>query len=61
VGFVTLHEHRALLVEETEHDTLFNGKETRKTERKSFFRRLHEAKSPQTAINWETVLCMVKG
>jgi hypothetical protein len=61
VGFVTLHEHRAMLVEETEHDTLFNGKETRKVERKSFFRRLHEAKSPHTAINWETVLCMVKG
>jgi tRNA1(Val) A37 N6-methylase TrmN6 len=61
VGFITLHEHRAMLVEETEHDTLFNGKETTKKERKSFFRRLHEAKSPSTAINWETVLCMVKG
>jgi hypothetical protein len=61
VGFVTLHEHRALLVEETEHDTLFNGKEITKKERKSFFRRLHEAKSPHTAINWETILCMTKG
>jgi 16S rRNA G966 N2-methylase RsmD len=61
VGFITLHEHRAMLVEETEHDTLFNGKEITKKERKSFFRRLHEAKLPSTAINWETVLCMVKG
>jgi tRNA1(Val) A37 N6-methylase TrmN6 len=61
VGFITLHEHHAMLVEETEHDTLFNGKETKKVERKSFFRRLHEAKSPHTAINWETVFCMVKG
>ena len=60
VGFVTLHEHRAMLVEETEHDTLFNGREVTRKERKSFFRRLHEKKNPATAIDYETVYCMVK-
>jgi modification methylase len=60
VGFVTVHEHRAMLVEETAHDTLFNGTETRKKERKSFFRRLHEKKNPATAIDYETVYCLEK-
>jgi tRNA G10 N-methylase Trm11 len=60
VGFVTRHEHRALLVEEREQETLWGGRETRKKERKSFFRRLHEKRNPATAIDYETVYCMEK-
>ena len=55
-GFVTLHEHHALLVHSTERD--FDGKEKRR-ESKSFFRRLAENKgSPR--IDYEVVLCMEK-
>ena len=55
-GFVTLHEHHALLVHSTEHD--FDGNEKRR-ESKSFFRRLAENKgSPK--IDYEVVLCMEK-
>ena len=60
VGFVTLHEHRAMLVEDrgTQID-LFGNHHTKTVERKSFFRRLAENKgSPR--IDWETVHCMVK-
>lgn len=58
VGFKTLHEHHALLVKETEHNTFF-GPQTKRKERKSFFRRLAESKgSPK--IDYETVLCMQK-
>jgi hypothetical protein len=61
VGLVTLHEHHALLVEEhgMQRD-LFGADTQQRTERKSFFRRLHEAKRPDLAINHETVYCMVK-
>ena len=55
-GFVTIHEHHALLVHSTEHD--FDGNEKR-WESKSFFRRLAENKgSPR--IDFETVYCMEK-
>ena len=61
-GFVTLHEHHALLVEH--HGTqrqLFGEEDTEhKTKRVSFFRRLHEAKRPDLAIDHETIYCMVK-
>jgi hypothetical protein len=60
VGFVTLHEHHAMLVHHkgTQH-LLEGGSVERKTESKSFFRRLAEKKgSPR--IDWETVFCMVK-
>lgn len=60
VGFVTLHEHRAWLVEDrgSQHDLTGRFVE-KKAERKSFFRRLAERKgSPK--IDWETVYCMVK-
>lgn len=60
VGFVTVHEHRALLVnvKGTSH-TLEGGSFVHKTESKSFFRRLAEKKgSPR--VDWETVWCMVK-
>jgi hypothetical protein len=60
VGFVTVHEHHALLTED--HGTqegLFGEATTYTTERKSFFRRLAEKKgSPR--IDYEVVLCMVK-
>jgi hypothetical protein len=61
LGLVTLHEHHALLVEE--HGTqggLFGEDTTHRTERKSFFRRLHEKKRPDLAIDYEVVLCMQK-
>jgi hypothetical protein len=60
VGFVTEHEHHAMLVHHkgTQH-TLDGGQVERKTESKSFFRRLAEKKgSPR--IDWETIFCMTK-
>jgi hypothetical protein len=59
-GFVTLHEHHALLT--THHGTQTNllGPDVEhKTKRVSFFRRLHEAKGGPV-IEHETVLCMRK-
>jgi len=60
VGFVTLHEHRALLTEDRGTQYALDGNHKRNmTERKSFFRRLAEKKgSPR--IDFEVVLCMVK-
>lgn len=59
VGFVTCCRHRAWLVEEDHHADMFTGVDVRKTERKSFFRRLAEKKgSPR--IDYEQVICMVK-
>ena len=60
VGFRTVHIHRAWLVEErgTQIDLLGNH-HVKRTERKSFFRRLAEKKgSPR--IDYEIVLCQVK-
>jgi hypothetical protein len=59
-GFETLHIHRAMLVKRRGAQAGFDGAMVSKdVSRKSFFRRLAEAKgSPE--INWETVLCMVK-
>lgn len=60
VGFVTLHEHHAMLVHHkgSQH-TLDGDLHEIKTESKSFFRRLAEKKgSPR--IDFETVYCMVK-
>jgi hypothetical protein len=59
-GFVTLHEHKAWLVEDRGGQYALNGDLVKKrVERKSFFRRLAEKKgSPR--IDWETVLCMRK-
>jgi hypothetical protein len=60
VGFVTVHEHRAMLVHHkgSQH-TLEGGMVERKTSSKSFFRRLAE-KNGSPEINWETIYCMVK-
>ena len=59
VGFKTIHRHKAMLVKETKYESLFGHDIVKKTERKSFFRRLAEAKgSPK--IDWEDVICMVR-
>jgi hypothetical protein len=59
VGFKTLHRHKAMLVKETKYESLFGHDIVKTTERKSFFRRLAEAKgSPK--IDWEDVICMIR-
>lgn len=59
-GFVTLHEHRALLVHHKGTSyTLEGGEVEHKTESKSFFRRTYEKKGGHR-IDWETVYCMEK-
>ena len=59
VGFKLIHWHKATLVKERTHKTLFGHTETKKTERKSFFRRLAESKgSPR--IDEEDILCMAR-
>lgn len=60
VGFKLVCWHHALLVDEGATQININGEdEIKKTERKSFFRRLAEKKgSPR--IDWEDVICMVK-
>ena len=58
VGFRTLHEHRALLVEDDgTHLTTEGGEQRMTRERKSFFRRLAERKGAPR-IDWETVWCL---
>jgi hypothetical protein len=60
VGFVTLHEHRALLVQRRGKQLAHDGNhKSLDIERKSFFRRLAESKgSPR--IDYEVVLCQHK-
>lgn len=59
VGFKLIHWHKATLVKESKHKTLFGHTETRRKERKSFFRRLAESKgSPR--IDEEDILCMYR-
>ncbi len=59
VGFELVHWHKATLVKETTHETLFGHTETKRKERKSFFRRLAESKgSPR--IDEEDVICLFK-
>jgi hypothetical protein len=60
LGFVTLHEHHALLVEEHGTQGGLFGEEVQVTvARKSFFRRLAE-RNGSPAIDFEVVLCMQK-
>jgi hypothetical protein len=55
-GFKMVCRHRAMLIKEHEVGDLFEGKKTKSISRKSFFRRLCEAKgSPK--IDWEDVIC----
>ena len=56
LGFDVFEETHAMLVKEDKHPSLFGGDEVKKTERKSFFRRLHERKPGAVKIDWETVL-----
>lgn len=60
VGFVTVHEHHALLVRSKGTSITLDGEHIKHTvESKSFFRRLAENKgSPR--IDWETIWCMEK-
>ena len=60
-GFVTLHEHHAMLVQEHGIQTdLFGGEVAQQTHKMSFFRRLHLKRRPDLAINYEVVFCMSK-
>jgi DNA modification methylase len=60
VGFATLHEHHAWLVEEHGAQAdIFGEIHAKRIERKSFWRRLNE-RNGQPRIDWETVLCMRK-
>jgi hypothetical protein len=59
IGFETVCVHHAMLVKERKMQTLFGHTHTERTERKSFFRRLAEAKGCPP-INYEVVLCMQK-
>jgi hypothetical protein len=61
VGFVAVHEHHAMLVHHkgTSH-TLDGGTVEHVVKHVSFFRRLAE-KNGSPSINYETVLCMIKG
>lgn len=59
-GFVTLHEHHALLTEPRGTQLAHDGQHKNKdVARKSFFRRLAEKKG-SPAIDYEVVLCMSK-
>lgn len=61
VGFVLLHHHRAMLVEEHGiQSDLFEADTLHRTVRASFFRRLHMKKRPDLAIEWEDVTCWIK-
>jgi len=61
VGFATLHEHRALLVEEHGAQLDLEGNHVkRQVARKSFFRRIYEQKYPENRIDFEVVYCMEK-
>lgn len=55
IGFQMVECVHAMLVKETVHADLFNGSTTTKTERKSFFRRLHEKKPGAVKIDYEEV------
>lgn len=62
VGFTTLHEHHALLTESHGIQGDLFGEDTEHRVKKiSFFRRLHETKRPDLAIEYEVVYCMQKG
>lgn len=61
LGFVTLHKHHALLVEEYLEQGLFGEPVAMyRKESKSFFRRLYEKRTGAQRIDYEVVLCMQK-
>jgi len=55
VGFTVAERIRAMLIKETHHNDLFDGRTTSTKSRKSFFRRLAEKKG-SPAIDFEEVL-----
>ena len=58
-GFVIVERIHAMLVSEERHDDFFDGETVKKKERKSFFRRLYEAKVPEgdeRRIDFEEVI-----
>jgi len=57
-GFEMVEEIHASLVKEVPEPSMFEVKQTRQIARKSFFRRLHEKKRPDLAIDYEVVLVM---
>lgn len=58
VGFKLIHDHHAMLTEHSGTQSgMFGTDKEYKVKRISFFRRLHESKSPETAIDYESVLC----
>lgn len=58
VGFKLIHDHHAMLTEHSgTQGGMFGADKEYKVKRVSFFRRLHEKKSPETAIEYENVLC----
>jgi hypothetical protein len=62
-GFEEVERIHAMLVHEQEHEDLFGGTIVERTERKSFFRRLHESKlapDDERRIDYEEVLIVRK-
>ncbi len=59
-GFEMIQHIKASLVNDVSHPGLFGEAITKRTARKSFFRRLHEKKRPDLAIDCEDVLVMRK-
>lgn len=60
VGFKLIHDHHAMLGEDYGTQGGFFQDKELKVKRVSFFRRLHERKSPETEIHYENVLCFVR-
>ena len=63
MGYIEVERIRAMLTEEEIHHDLFEGQTTKKKDRKSFFRRLHESKLPpndERRIDYEEVLIVRK-
>ena len=56
LGFDVFERCRCWLVKESEHNDLFDGKVTKKVERKSFFRRLYEKRPGSVKIDFEEVI-----
>ncbi len=59
-GFKVTHRIRCHLVSETREADLFGGETVKRTKKVSFFRRLHEKKRPDLAIDFEEIVVAVK-
>lgn len=59
LGFKTIYRIRAWMTEEHGPHDMFTN-ERKKKSKKSFFRRLHEKKYPESAIDFEEVIIAVK-